>query len=68
MAVPDAIQLVKDRREELYEHNNPKVGNELAQMIESIDENQLIAYVKEELERRDLIWKQKNTLGMYFHK
>jgi hypothetical protein len=44
------------------------MGNELAKMIDSIDENQLIVYVKEELERREHIRKSANTLGHYFQK
>lgn len=54
ISVPEAIQILADKRSCLLDNNTKQFSLELERMIESIDENQLIQYIREELSKREI--------------
>lgn len=53
MPVKDAIQLLKERKEELFDAETKQMQMELEHMIGSLDEHQVIQYVREEIIKRE---------------
>lgn len=55
VSVPDALKIMADKRAHLFSEKTKQFSLELERMILSIDENQLIQYIREEMAKKELL-------------
>jgi hypothetical protein len=53
--VQEAIQILKDKKDEIFDPKFKEMAMELSRMINNIDEKQLIHYVRDEIQKKDTL-------------
>lgn len=53
ISVQDAIKILQDKRANLFNEKSKQFSLELERMIMNMDENELVAYLREELQKKE---------------